>query len=250
MTSADHERQNREFWDADADAYQEVHGEQLARGATWGVWGIPESEVGALGETRDRDVLELGCGAAQWSLALARAGARCVALDQSRGQLRHARRARDDAGIDLPLICASGEATPFADGSFDLVFCDHGAMSFCDPARSVPEVARLLRPGGWLVFSKATLLHYLCWNDAKDRVSRRLHTPYFGSGRFDSEDGTVDFQPAYGTWIRLFRRHGLEVEDLVELQAPDGATTTYEGFDDHRWARRWPAEEIWRVRKP
>ncbi len=243
----DHERRNREFWDADADAYQEVHGEQLARGRTWGVWGIPEDELRALGDTRGHDVLELGCGGAQWSIALQRDGARCVGLDQSRGQLEHACRARAVAAVDLPLTCASGESLPFRDESFDLVFCDHGAMSFCDPQGSVPEAARVLRRGGRLVFSKSTILHYLTWNDRKDRPSRKLHAPYFGSGRYESE-GTIDFQIPYGEWIRLFTAHGLIVEDLVELRAPEGATTTYEGWDPE-WSRQWPAEEIWRVRK-
>ena len=36
-------------------------------------------------------------------------------------------------GRRTPLVGASGVATPFKTGSFDLVFCDHGAMSFCDP---------------------------------------------------------------------------------------------------------------------
>lgn len=251
MTSGptgNHERRNREFWDADADDYQAAHGEQLGRGATWGIWGTPESDLKVLGATHGRDVLELGCGGAQWSIALAREGARCIGLDQSSAQLRHAQRARRRAGVAFPLVCASGEAVPFDDESFDLVFCDHGAMSFCDPARSVPEAARVLRPGGLLVFNKATILHYLCWNPAKDRQSRRLRAPYFGSGRYDS-DGTVDFQIPYGEWIRLFQRHGLIVEDLIELQAPKGATTTYEGFVDVAWARRWPVEEIWKARK-
>jgi SAM-dependent methyltransferase len=245
--SPDHERHNREFWDADADAYQEVHGAQLSGGRVWGVWSIPEAELQALGDTRGLDVLELGCGGAQWSIALRRDGARCIGLDQSRGQLGYARRARTESGVDLPLLCASGESLPFADGSFDLVFCDHGAMSFCDPVRSVPEVGRVLRPGGRLVFSKATILHYITWNDAKDRPSRKLHSPYFGSGRY-FDDGTVDFQIPYGEWVRLFTEHGMTVEDLVELRAPEGATTTYEGWDPD-WSRQWPAEEIWRVRK-
>jgi SAM-dependent methyltransferase len=149
--------------------------------------------------------------------------------------------------VDLPLLCASGESLPFRDASFDLVFCDHGAMSFCDPDRSVPEAARVLRPAGRLVFSKASILQYLCWNERKDRLSRKLHAPYFGSRRYESE-GTIDFQIPYGDWIRLFSAHGLVVEDLVELRAPADATTTYEGWDPG-WARRWPAEEIWRVRK-
>ncbi len=47
----------------------------------------------------------------------------------------------------------------------------------------------------------------------------------------------------------MFRRNGLVVEDLIELQAPAGATTTYVDFVPRAWARKWPAEEIWVVRK-
>jgi SAM-dependent methyltransferase len=145
-------------------------------------------------------------------------------------------------------VCASGEAVPVRDGSFDLVFCDHGAMSFCDPRRSVPEVARLLRTGGRLVFNKATILHALCYDAAKERQTRRLQSGYFDSRVFDSAEGTVDFQVPYGEWIRLFRSHGMAIEDLVELRPDPDATTTYADFVPHEWARRWPAEEIWVAR--
>ncbi len=248
MTSS-HERHNRAFWDADADDYQAAHGAQLARGAVWGAWGIPESELGVLGPVAGLDILEYGCGGAQWSVALARAGARALALDLSIAQLGHATRNVAAAGVDVPLVCASGEATPFASSSFDLVVCDHGAMSFCDPARSVPEVARLLRPGGRLVFNKATLLYYLAWDDAKQRQTRKLQTGYFERRRWTFADGTIDFQLPYGDWIRTFRDAGLTVVDLVEVQPPEDATTTYTDFVASDWARRWPAEEIWVVRK-
>jgi ubiquinone/menaquinone biosynthesis C-methylase UbiE len=148
---SDHERHNREFWDADADDYQAEHADALtSTPRAWGVWRIPDVEVGAVGDARGLDVLELGCGGAQWSVALAADGARVVALDQSRGQLRHARAAVGASGVSVPLLCASGEAIPCRAGSFDLVFCDHGAMSFCEPERSVAEVARV-SPGGCVV---------------------------------------------------------------------------------------------------
>jgi ubiquinone/menaquinone biosynthesis C-methylase UbiE len=212
------------------------------------VWSISDDEVSAIGAVSGLDVLEYGCGGAQWAATLEREGARSVVgLDQSRSQLRHARSQVGEAPIRL--VCASGEAVPLRNGTFDLVFCDHGAMSFCDPDRAVPEVARLLRPGGRLVFNKATILHALCYDDTKERQTRRLHAPYFGSRVVHSDEGTVDFQIPYGDWVRLFRRHGMTLEDLIELRAPDHATTTYTEFVPYEWARRWPAEEIWVVRK-
>jgi SAM-dependent methyltransferase len=246
---SDHERRNREFWDDDADAYQEVHAPRLDA-ATWGVWELPETELRVLGDVAGLDVLELGCGDARWSVHLAHAGARVVALDQSRGQLRHARALLAATGAPVPLVAASAEACPLAAASFDLVMCDHGAMSFCEPERSVAEAARLLRAEGRLVFSHTTPWPYLTWNFDRDRVGRRLRRSYFGMHRFDdgAGEGTVDFQLPYGEWIRCFRRHGLVVDDLVELRAPKHATTTFEDFDA-RWARRWPAEQIWVTRK-
>ena len=237
-----HERVNRAFWDADADDYQAVHRATIARDPrAWGVWRIPETEVEALGPIAGLVVLEFGCGAAQWAEALVADGARVVALDVSRAQLRHAGAA---VANGARLVCASGEAIPCADASFDVVFCDHGAMSFCDPDRTVPECARLLRDGGRLVFSVGTQLLYLTWDDARFRQTRRLQEPWRARQVVDSGSGTVDVLWSHGEWVRAFRTHGLVVDDLVELIAPEGATTTYD-FAPYRWARRWPAEEIW-----
>lgn len=242
------ERRNRVFWDADADAYQAAHAAHLDRApAAWGVWRIPEAELGALGDVAGLDVLEYGCGAAQWAVALAEQGARVVGLDLSISQLAHARRRVRDHGVAVPLVCAAATSTPFSDASFDVVFCDHGAMSFCDPALTIPECARLLRDGGRLVFCVATQLLYLTWDPRRRRQSRRLHAPWRARWTVDSGEGTVDVVWSHGEWIRGLRDHGLEVDDLVELRAPDGATTTYEDFVPARWARRWPAEEIWCV---
>jgi SAM-dependent methyltransferase len=247
-TRADHEHTNRAFWDADADAYQAAHAEQLAVPKVWGVWSIPESSLGVLGDTRGLEVLERGCGAAQWSRALAADGARVVGLDQSRGQLRHATAQCSGTTVRVPLVCASGEAIPLGDERFDLVFCDHGALSFCDPARIVPEAARVLRADGRLVFNHSTLLHSLCYDDEDDVESDRLQRDYHGARRFDWGDGTVDFHLPYGEWVRGFRSNGFAIEDLVELVPPEGATTTYD-YVPLDWARRWPAEEIWVARK-
>ncbi len=236
---------NRAFWDADADAYQATHGPTLAAAPdAWGIWRIPEATVGALGAVAGLDVLEYGCGAAQLGLALAARGARVTGLDQSAAQLGHARRNATTADRPLPLVAASATAAPFADASFDLVVCDHGAMSFCDPARTVPECARLLRDGGRLVFSTGTQLCYLTWDAEAGRQTRKLRTPWRPRWVVPSPDGTVDVVWSHGEWIRTLTAHDFVVDDLVELLAPPGARTTHD-FAPHAWARRWPAEEIW-----
>ena len=246
----DHQQRNREFWDADADDYQAVHGDDLtARPLAWGAWRVPEDELGVLGDTRGLDVLELGSGAAQWSIALAGLGSRAVGLDQSLVQLKHAVGNCETAGAAVPLVAASGESVPFRDASFDVVLSDHGAVSFCPPDVTVPEVARLLRPGGLLAFCQTTPLLYLTWDERRQRQDTRVHRSYFGLGRLDLGDGTVDFQIPHGEWFRLFREHGFAIEDFIELRPPADATTTYEDFAPHEWARRWPAEQIWKVRK-
>jgi SAM-dependent methyltransferase len=248
--ATEHERHNREFWDDDADDYQAAHGGQLGRAPlAWGAWRAPEADLRVLGDVRGLDVLEFGCGGAQWSVGLAPLGARCVAIDLSRGQLRHAHRNVGAAGVRVPLVQASGEAPPFAAASFDIVFSDHGAMSFCDPATTVAEVARLLRPGGLLAFCATTPLLYLTYDAEHDRQTRRLKLPYAQLGRMDFGEGTIDFVLPPGAWISLFRSQGLDVEDLIELVVPEGATTTYTDFVPYSWASRWPAEQIWRVRK-
>lgn len=68
------------------------------------------------------------------------------------------------------------------------------------------------------------------------------------SGPEDESDDSVEFHLPHGEWIRLLGEHGLQVERLVELQAPAGAKTRY-GWANAEWAQRWPSEEAWVARK-
>lgn len=241
-----HVARNRSYWNGSSDSYQKLHGARLVETApAWGVWAIPESQLGVLGPLEGRDVLELGCGAAQWTRALAEVGARAVGVDLSDRQLLHARR---HPGPDAPLVQADAERLPFAGESFDVVFCDHGATSFAHPERTVPEAARVLRPGGVFAFCMSTPIRDACWNAETDRVDRELVNDYFELSEIDDRHSTC-FQLPYGAWIRLFRRSSLSIEDLVELRASEGDATTYTDYVPVAWAARWPAEHIWKLRK-
>lgn len=242
---SEHARRNRAHWDEDAADYQRRNAEHIARGEAWGVWQIPEAQLQVLGDVAGKDVLENGCGAAQWSIALAARGALVTGLDLSGQQLAHARA----AGADFPLVQGSAESLPFPDASFDVVFADHGAFTFADPYRTIPEAARVLRPGGLLAFSHSSPLDAICWNEAADAMAPELQRPYFGLHRENWAE-YVTFNLPYGAWIELFRANGLVVEDLVELRPAEDATSTYRDDDDRAWARRWPMDEIWKLRKP
>jgi SAM-dependent methyltransferase len=241
---------NRAYWDRRSDEYQERHEAFIGRPEPrWGMWQIPEAELQVLGDVDGKDVLELGCGAAQWAILLARQGARMVGLDNSARQLEHARERMAASGVEFPLVHAAAESLPFDDASFDVVFCDHGAMSFADPLLVVPEVSRVLRGGGLLAFSITSPLAWICWDAASDRVEERLVVDYFDMHREDDADGSVQFQLPYGDWIRLFRSSGLSVEALIDVQPPAGAESTYRSPEETDWARRWPMEVVWKALK-
>ena len=250
MPPSEQALRNREYWDGQADEYQAVHGPQLnVDDLIWGAWSIPEAELGALGEVEGKDILELGCGAARWSIELARRGARPVGLDNSARQLEHARTSMAETGVDFPLIHASAEEIPLRDASFDIVFSDHGALSWADPHVVVPEVARVLRSGGILAFNVSSPLLCMCYDEETERTDEELHRSYFDLRIAAEDDGAATYELTDGDWIRLLRANGLLVEALFELRPPDGATTTYGDYVFPEWAAQWPGEHLWKARK-
>jgi SAM-dependent methyltransferase len=233
-------RLNRRFWERDARRYQRDHSPTLeATPWCWGTWRIPETGLGALGDVRDKVVVELGCGGGQWAGPLTAAGARVIGVDLSLGQLRHAR----TIAPRTPFVQASGDRVPLRDGVADVVMSDHGAATFLRLHQWLPEAARLLRPGGRLAVCIASPWKAVC-TDEDWQLTEQLHRPYFDIG--DLTDGrSVDWAPTHGEWIGALVEHGFVVEALHELRPPEGATTTYDWFTTYEWASRWPAEDLW-----
>jgi SAM-dependent methyltransferase len=248
----DHVQWNRAIWDGDAENWVERGRRSWAQTEpAWGTWHVPDSELRVLPDVAGRDVVELGCGTAYFSSWLARRGARVVGIDNSRRQLATAQRFQSEFGLEFPLIHADAEHVPLASESFDLALSEYGAAIWCDPYVWIPEAARLLRKGGRLIFLGNAVLAMLCMpeTEAEAPAGDRLLRDQFGMYRFEwpGEEG-IEFHLAHGDMLRLLRSNGFEVEDLIEIQAPEG-TTSPDPYISNQWARRWPSEEIWKARK-
>ncbi len=237
-------KQNAEFTDPSARRHW------AAEHISWGVFGVPEEDVGCLGEVAGLDVVELGCGTAYFSALLAKRGAKPVGVDPTPAQLATARRMQAETGIEFPLVEAPGESVPLPDASFDLALSEYGASLWADPELWVAEAARLLRPGGRLVFLTNSVLAYLCAPDVGP-VTEQLQRPQFGMRRIQwPGEAGIEFHLPHGEWIRLLRRNGFDVEALHELRPREDAVDPgYYDYVTADWARKWPAEEIWVARK-
>ena len=205
------------MWDAQSDSYQERHGPQLdeSGGAAWGCGRSPNRSSVSLATSP--------AGTCSSSAAARRSGrSRCtgsvrrvVGLDLSARQLEHARELMHAAGAEFPLVRANAEATPFPDGSFDIVFCDHGAMTFADPYGPCPRRAPAARGG--LLRSHAHAALDIAWSPGPS-IPRPARRRLLLRHAMEFADEPTVFQLPYGTWIRLFGENGLVVEDLIELR--------------------------------
>src|SRR5919199_3004346 len=113
MSLHEHAARNRAAWTKAASDYVENARRNWATAEmSWGIWDVPETEVGVIGDVARLDVVELGCGTAYWSAWLARRGARPTGVDLSEAQLQTARELQAEHGLDFPLVQASAETVP------------------------------------------------------------------------------------------------------------------------------------------
>ncbi len=94
-------------------------------------------------------VIDIGSGEGHNTRLLGGRGARLTALDVSETFVRAAR----DADRSIDHLLADGTTLPFRDASFDAATAFMSIMDMPDPAATLTDVARVLRPGGWLQFS-------------------------------------------------------------------------------------------------
>ncbi len=113
-------------------------------------------------------VVDMGCGRAADAVKLARCGGQVTGLDPSGIMMRKAKGLVEESSTDVALVQGVGESLPFRSGSLDKVVCKGALDHFADVAKTMEEVARVLKPGGEAIFAVAN------FEGLSSRLSRAL----------------------------------------------------------------------------
>lgn len=231
---------SRAWWDGEAADYQREHADVLGTARLmWGPEGIYEDQLGLLGAVRGLRVLEFGAGGAQGSWWCADQGAHVIATDISAAMLAHSTAVIGTTRTrpaDAPtLLQCDAAAIPLADDSIDLAFSAYGALPFVADSRAVlAEVARVLRPGGRLVFS---ITHPIRWAfpDVPGQAGLTATHSYFDRRPYVEENAAgdalyVEHHRTLGDRVRDLVATGFVLEDLVEPEWPPSASHEWGGW--------------------
>ena len=99
-------------------------------------------------------VLEIAPGPGYFCIELARLGSyQITGLDISRSFVEIARKNAAEAGLEIEFREGNASDMPFADETFDFMFCQAAFKNFSEPVKAIAEMYRVLRPGGVAVIS-------------------------------------------------------------------------------------------------
>jgi len=247
---------NRDHWNADARNWA-VGGEHAwaQQVPTWGIWSTSEEEAPMLpSDMTGLAAVELGCGTGYISAWMTRRGATVTGVDISSEQLATARRLAGQHDLAITFLEANAEDTGLPAESFDFAISEYGAATWCDPGLWLREAFRLLKPGGRLSFLTNHPLMLITTPLNGDINGHTLHRPYRNLDVMDwteaeIEPGGISFTRSIAGWYALFRDIGFAVNDFREFYARE----EHDGLRfavPADWARDYPAELGWWLKKP
>ena len=243
----------RQTWNAISPHYQAEH-KIPCDFVHYGPHCPNEDELQLIGKVKGKQVLEIGCGGGQCSVAFAKQGAIATGLDISDGQVKFARGLAEEHGVEATFRQANAERlTAIGDASQDVVFSAYALMFVRNLDRCFDEVHRVLKPGGLFVFS----LDHPFWYCLAEKALR-VENSYFDEAYsyewwqkgLDSHPRVRQFQRTVGEYYRLLTGAGLEVLDIVEPEpVEDGSGQDWGGYWSPKRQKMVPATVIWKARK-
>jgi 2-polyprenyl-6-hydroxyphenyl methylase/3-demethylubiquinone-9 3-methyltransferase len=99
-----------------------------------------------------RTILDVGCGGGLLSEEFAKAGWSVTGIDPADESIVAARQHAGASRLPIVYLTSRGESLPFPPASFDAVVCCDVLEHVEDVGCVVEEIARVLKPGGWLFY--------------------------------------------------------------------------------------------------
>jgi ubiquinone/menaquinone biosynthesis C-methylase UbiE len=184
----------RKSWDRIARHYRDRY-EISSEVVHYGPLCPGEDKLQLLGDIKDKNIIDLGCGGGQNSVALARKGGRVTAVDFSSEQIAQAENLAKEEGFSIDFRACDISDLSFSSGSrFDIAL-SACAISFAEDILTVfREVYRVLKPGGMFVLSDMNPLQYIV----------------------DEIDGGVEFNETY-PYEPILLKWGWEFNELKNI---------------------------------
>ena len=225
------EDEAREWWNAWSERFQ-AEGD-IDVGIDFGPGAEVGDDLGLLGDLDGKRAIELGCGGAQFGIAVAKRGADVTGVDISNEQLAHARALADEHDQDVTFVESSVTDMPtIPDSTYDLAFSAWAFQWVEDLESCFDEAHRVLKDGGKLVFSVDHPYYKIV-----DHETHEFERSYFdGSPRraYSEEFGAemVVHRRKVSEVVNRLVAAGFTVEELREpgYEDPDDYESTFGSF--------------------
>lgn len=215
----------RAAWNRLSAAYQGRH-DLPTDSAHYGPWAPPENELRILGDVQGLHILELGCGGGQCTIAFAKQGAHAAGIDLSDAQLDYARRLAKAEQVEVDFFQGTAEdLSAFATAAWDVVFSTYAFHYVENIGRCLGECARVLRPGGRLVFSLDHPFRDCFLDEEEDEVTIYPARSYFDDRPvqwvFDTTGVRLQsYHHTIAQWLELLSNAGFRLARLLEPCPP------------------------------
>lgn len=234
------EEKAKEWWNAWSDRFQ-AEGD-IDVGVDFGPGAPLGDDLGLLGDVRGKKAVELGCGGAQFGLAVAERGADVTGVDLSEAQLAHARGLADEREQTIEFVEASVTDLPLADETYDLAFSAWAFQWVEDLQSCFDEAHRVLKDGGRLAFSVDHPYYKIV-----DHETHEFERSYFDdsprraySENLDAE--MVIHQRKVSEIVNRLTDAGFTVEEMREpgYEDPDEYESSFGSFEPELMAKAPP----------
>jgi ubiquinone/menaquinone biosynthesis C-methylase UbiE len=242
----------KKWWNDNAQEFQKNRNIPIE--INYGAGGSNEENFRLIGNVKGKNVLEIGCGAAQCGIAFAKQGANVIGIDLSEEQLKIAKGLAEKNKVKIKLL--QGDIINLAQiesNSQDIVFSSWAFMYITDLQSCFKEAYRVLKNNGIFIFST----DHPFWRRVS-KESLKIKKSYFENesynepymkGTFIAHDHKVS---DYTNWLV---NSGFIIEKMIEPNAMENIEREKEiwmkDYDNNKLeAMKWlPRTIIFKARK-